>query len=442
MPRLPDPRFAPDCTIEVDGAPVPARAGESVALALLAAGRALVARSAKYHRARGPFCLAGSCHRCLARIDGVPNERTCRAPCRPGLTVESQNALPSARHDLLSVVDLAFPHGLDHHHLATWNPLANRAAVAISRALAGLGRPADHLPSTGPSPMEERFDALVIGSGPAGLGAAEALAERGRRVLLVESEPRLGGRLRCGEGEADGLPAEWPEEVASLVAAAGGEVATSFAALGVWPDGGSPLVALKSESPGEAALRLVRAPRLVVATGSVAQPPLVAGNDLPGVLAARGVLCALQEHGIVPGERAVVLGGGDEAEAVAGALRAAGMEARSAPEVVALRGARRVTAARLPGGERARCDTLVFAGARAPMSLLARQAGAAVAPDPSSGGWRVVVDGDGATSLAWLRAAGEVTGPMRASEAAAARAPGGRSGRWRLAGPSSAPART
>ncbi|HVI93236.1 MAG TPA: 2Fe-2S iron-sulfur cluster-binding protein, partial [Anaeromyxobacter sp.] len=45
MPRL--PAFAPDCTILVDGAPVRARRGEPIAVALLAAGRPLVARSAK-----------------------------------------------------------------------------------------------------------------------------------------------------------------------------------------------------------------------------------------------------------------------------------------------------------------------------------------------------------------------------------------------------------
>src|SRR5512140_865148 len=127
MPRIPDPARAPDCTIEVDGRPVPARAGESVATALVAAGRLVVARSAKYHRPRGPFCLAGSCHACTARIDGVPNQRTCRVACRPGLVVETQNAFPTAAHDVLGAIDLAYPRGLDHHHLMTWSAVANRA---------------------------------------------------------------------------------------------------------------------------------------------------------------------------------------------------------------------------------------------------------------------------------------------------------------------------
>ena len=129
MPRLEHPRFAPDCAILVDGRRVPARAGESVTSALLAAGRPLLGRSAKYHRPRGPFCLGSSCASCLVRVDGLPNVRACETPCRDGLTVETQNALGGAAHDLLGAIDLFTPHGLDHHHLATWSQLVNRLAV-------------------------------------------------------------------------------------------------------------------------------------------------------------------------------------------------------------------------------------------------------------------------------------------------------------------------
>src|SRR5918911_3586521 len=163
MPRLPDARFAPDCTIEVDGRLIRARTGESVAVALVAAGRPLIARSVKYHRPRGAFCLAGSCHQCLARVDGEPNRRTCRTPCRSGLVVETQNALPTAAHDLLAAVDRVYAHGLDHHHLMTWSALANRAAVAASRQVAGLGRLPDRVPPRAPPALEEEFDAVVVG---------------------------------------------------------------------------------------------------------------------------------------------------------------------------------------------------------------------------------------------------------------------------------------
>ncbi len=419
MPRLPDPRFAADCTIEVDGRPIAARAGESVAVALLAAGRRLVARSSKYHRPRGAFCLAGSCHACLARVDGVPNQRTCQVPCRPGLAVESQNALPTARHDLLGVVDRVYAHGLDHHHLMTWNGLANRAAVAFSRRLAGLGALADRAPPPSPPAREERFDALVVGAGPAGLAAAEALARAGQRLLLAEGTRALGGRLRCGLGQAGDPPLAWASEVARAVAASGGEAAGDLTALGVWHDGGGPLVALRAGGDAPR-LRLLRAPRLVLATGTSAVPPLFPRNDLPGIFAARGLSCALVEDGLVPGERAVVLGEGAEADALAERLAKAGMQVRPVHEVAAVRGGARLRAALLPSGERVACDTLAFAGPRAPACDLARQAGAALELDPASGGFRVLTGAGGDAGVAGLWAAGELVAPSSAAGAAEA----------------------
>ena len=38
-------------------------------------------------------------------------------------------------------------------------------------------------------------DSLVIGAGPAGLMAAERLAQAGRRVLVVEAKPSVGRKL-------------------------------------------------------------------------------------------------------------------------------------------------------------------------------------------------------------------------------------------------------
>lgn len=416
MPRLPDPRFSPDCAILVDGDRVPARRGESVTSALLAAGRPLIARSPKYHRPRGPFCLSGSCAACLVRADGQPNVRACETACRDGLTIETQNALGTAAHDLLRAIDLFTPGGIDHHHMGTWSQLASRITVGASRKLAGLGQLPDRAPAPWPAADEERFDALVVGAGPAGLGAAEALARAGRRVLLAEKERAAGGRLRCRLDLPRDPPWRWIAEVGEAVAAAGGEVASGAAVLGVWPDeGGTRAAVAQAGEPPR--LRLVRAERVVLASGTWAQPPVFERNDLPGVFGARGLMVALSEDGVVPGERAVVLGAGAEADAVAARLGAAGMKVEAvAGEVARGRGGRRLAAVELRDGRTVRCDTLAVATPRMPAAELAREVGAALELDPASGAFRVRAEAGGRIAQGFW-AAGELTGPCSAAEA-------------------------
>ncbi|HEY7725596.1 MAG TPA: 2Fe-2S iron-sulfur cluster-binding protein [Anaeromyxobacteraceae bacterium] len=418
MPRLADPRFAPDCEIRFDGRRVPARAGESVASALVAAGLVLVARSAKYHRPRGPFCLAGSCGSCQVRVDGLPNLPACATPCRDGLRVETQNTLGRAGWDLLAAIDRLAPHGIDHHHLVTWNRWANRVAVAASRRLAGLGRLGDRAPPPWPPAAEERFEALVAGAGPAGLGAALALARAGRRVLVAERGPRAGGRLRCRLDLPGDPPPSWIDEAAAAVRAAGGEVATGAAVLGLWRDGGSPLAGVAAQG-AQPRLRLIRAPAVVVACGAHAEPPVFEGNDLPGIFGARGLLAALAEDGVLPGERVAVLGPEPEAEAAAARLRQAGAGAVRVPGPVRrARGRRRVAGLDLEGGARIACDAVAVAGRGLPAAELARQAGGSLEVD-ATGGFRLRT-GPAGEAAPGVWAAGEAAGPCTAREAAEA----------------------
>jgi sarcosine oxidase, subunit alpha len=419
MPRLPDPRFAPDCAIFLDGDRIPARTGESVTSALLAADRPLVARSAKYHRPRGPFCLSASCSSCLVRVDGTPNVRACETPCRDGLRVDTQNAVGGASHDLLGLIDVLAPRGIDHHHLATWSHVASRVTVSVSRKLAGLGRLPDAVAERWPAAGEERVDALVVGAGPAGLAAAEALARAGRKVLLVERERRLGGRLRCALELPADPPLAWADDVAAAVRGAGGEAATGAAVIGLWPDahGAAEALAAVVQRGAPDRIRLVRAARVVLASGTWAQRPVFPQNDLPGISGARGLAVALAEDGVLAGERVAVLGAGAEADAVAARFAAAGAAVERVADVARARGGRRIAALDLADGRRVRCDALAVATPSAPAAELAREAGAALELDADSGAFRVRPGVDGAVAPG-IFAAGEVTGPCSAAEAA------------------------
>jgi predicted molibdopterin-dependent oxidoreductase YjgC len=69
------------------GAPVRARAGESIAMALWAAGRRELRRSSRDGAPRGVFCNMGICYECLVRIEGAPG-RACMVAVAEGLVVE------------------------------------------------------------------------------------------------------------------------------------------------------------------------------------------------------------------------------------------------------------------------------------------------------------------------------------------------------------------
>ena len=72
--------------IVVDGAPMTAYPGESLAAALLAAGRRAFSRTPG-GAPRGPFCNMGICFDCAVEIDGVAGVRACMTAVRAGMTV-------------------------------------------------------------------------------------------------------------------------------------------------------------------------------------------------------------------------------------------------------------------------------------------------------------------------------------------------------------------
>jgi aerobic-type carbon monoxide dehydrogenase small subunit (CoxS/CutS family) len=76
--------------ITADGQAIEAYPGETVATALLAAGRRTARRTAHRGAPRGVFCAIGVCHDCRMIVDGETNVRTCLEPARAGMIVETQ----------------------------------------------------------------------------------------------------------------------------------------------------------------------------------------------------------------------------------------------------------------------------------------------------------------------------------------------------------------
>jgi predicted molibdopterin-dependent oxidoreductase YjgC len=90
--RLPDADLAPAVavTVSIDGVPQVARAGDTVAAVLLAAGRSAFRTTPVAGAPRGPYCLMGTCFDCLVTIDGVADRQACLEPVAAGMRIETR----------------------------------------------------------------------------------------------------------------------------------------------------------------------------------------------------------------------------------------------------------------------------------------------------------------------------------------------------------------
>jgi sarcosine oxidase subunit alpha len=317
-----------------DGRDYAGLAGDTLASALLANGVRLAGRSFKYHRPRGLVAAGVEEPNILVRLGAGAradvNLRATEVELHDGLVASPVNCWPSPGFDLGGVNRLIarfIPAGF-YYKTFMW-PSWHLFEGAIRRA-AGLGRAPD-LPD--PDDYESRYahcDLLIVGGGPAGLAAARAAAGSGARILLVEQDVRLGGRLIWDAAEIDGLDGlAWAGRVESaLRARPDTRILTRTSAIGYFDDN---LLALVERMPPGASgprerLWQVRAKQVVLATGAIERPLVFAGNDRPGVMLASAVRHYLNRYAVLPGRRAVVFANNDDAYKAAFDLVAAGAE--------------------------------------------------------------------------------------------------------------------
>lgn len=340
---------AAELTFSWNGSKIQARPGDSVAAALWRAGITTLARSRKLHR---PLGYSGSyLTGVLARVDGRPNVRLDQVAVRAGLNVEMQNTWPSARLDLLKLAQLlpskAVYGGFEHGDWMPKSGLRYRLAERAMANLAGVARPADLSLQTRAIPGERIVvDCLVVGAGPAGIAEANRRAARGETVAIVTRGDRLA-RFAHAMDEAIEVPD------AKVRVFPGMELFGAYR-------NGALLVGAPHDHTRSAAVFEPRA--TVLATGRRSMPPLVRGNQLPGVLDANAALELAAVHGVMPGKRIAVLGTGAE-RVVSERLKALGANVVHAGPVHALaeiKGRKRVTA--IHTDRDIACDALVHAG--------------------------------------------------------------------------------
>ena len=88
--RITSESTADAVAFDFEGRAISARAGDTVAAALLAAGEVHFRDTPEKDRPRGPFCMMGVCFDCLMVIDGEPNRQACQVLATDGMTVRRQ----------------------------------------------------------------------------------------------------------------------------------------------------------------------------------------------------------------------------------------------------------------------------------------------------------------------------------------------------------------
>ncbi len=284
-----------------DGTTVKAYKGETVAMALYRSGIDIFSKSPKQHRPRGMFCAIGKCSSCMMRVNGIPNIRTCILPIREGMIVEKQER---------------------------------------------FGKLPDYIEKFR-EPVEIDKEVTVIGSGPAGLSAANIFKEFGIKTIIIEENPQLGGQLIKqthkffgSEKEKAGTRGfEIAQDLIKNIENSTIKFITNSTAFSV---DNNTIGVFKDNQYIK-----VHTKYLLIATGAAEKMIPFPGNDIPGVFGAGAAQTLMNVFGIKPGNSVLMVGAGNVGLIVSYQLLQAGVEVKAVVEAMPTIGGYFVHAAKL-----------------------------------------------------------------------------------------------
>lgn len=156
-------------------------------------------------------------------------------------------------------------------------------------------------------------DVLVVGGGPAGMNAALASADAGAKVVLLDKFSKLGGQLvkqthkffgwadKGGGSRGIYLAEEMAEKIKANKNI---KVLLGYELVGTYSEGN--FLASSWEDHFK-----IRSKKLIVCSGASERMILFENNDLPGVMGAGAVQTLVNEYGVLPGERFLIVGSGN-----------------------------------------------------------------------------------------------------------------------------------
>ncbi len=165
-------------------------------------------------------------------------------------------------------------------------------------------------------------DIAVVGAGPAGLSAAQAAAEKGLDVVVVDANSHPGGQYFMQPLEAGSVFARSAQVLRgkARVRSATTAGARMLLATEVW--GAFPGFALHARDPDGAVC--IESKSVIVATGAHDRLQAFPGWTLPGVMTPGAAQRLAKTSGVPPGQRTLLAGSGPFLLPVAGTVLKAG----------------------------------------------------------------------------------------------------------------------
>ena len=286
--------------------------GDSLASALLANNISTVARSFKYHRARGILSAGLEEPNALVSCNYngviVPNLKATEVRLEKGLVAYSQNCWPSVKLDfgaLLQSAAALLSAGF-YYKTFMWPPRGwHQLYEKMIRRIAGQGRASTRVDSRLYDRRNAHCDLLIVGSGAAGLSAALAAADSGFSVMLLEQDSLPGGSTLWESGEIDSMPASrWCEQtLKTLMASRNIRIKCNTLAFGHYDHGRVMAVEAAADGVDSISWR-IRCRYLLLACGASERPLIFPDNDRPGIMLAASVRQYIHRYAVAPGRRA------------------------------------------------------------------------------------------------------------------------------------------
>jgi thioredoxin reductase len=306
-----------------------------------------------------------------------------------------------------------------------------------------------------------RWELIVIGSGPSGLTAAIEAAKNKVKVLLIDENIKAGGQLFKQIHKFFGSIAHYSgirglnigENLLKKAEEEGVKVLLNRIVIGLFK--GKKVVLKQGLDNKGKNIEIFEADKIVIASGATENTIYFSGWTLPGVMSAGAIQTMINVHRVLPGKKILMVGSGNVGLIVSYQLIQAGAEVKAVIEALPKIGGYEVHAAKIrrlgvpiytshtiveakgnleveeaviakvnrnweiiPNTEKIlKVDTISIAAGLEPLIKLVRMAGCKCIYIPELGGWVPIHNKNMETTCSGIYVAGDVTGVEEANTA-------------------------